>query len=202
MPPNPLPALLDAELPIPQRRERLPENRLDHGEGRGLLQRAHEAFELLRRALDLDADPFGVVAHEPGQPVSSRQGVDERTEAHPLNDATHGDLPPLPTRRPHRASGPLAGSAFGPWGRTRAPPIRPRSRLPVLVRRMRAPRPLRMRVHRSQLVACSEEFASEAACRSIKPYAITIWGAKQGWPWVGDRGPLAAADRLVVDPDD
>src|SRR3712207_296938 len=40
-------------------------------------------------------DALGVVAHQPGEPMLPRQGVDERSEAHPLHDAPYGDLAAL-----------------------------------------------------------------------------------------------------------
>src|SRR5918993_1454317 len=68
-----------------------------------LLQRKHKALELLRRALDLDADALRVVADRPREPVPARQGVDERPEANPLHDATHGDPAAHAGRRFHGA---------------------------------------------------------------------------------------------------
>src|SRR5919107_1077541 len=99
-----LPALLDTELYVPERRERLPEDGLDLGQGRGvLLEHARKVFELLRRALDLDADALSVVANHPREPVTARQGVDERPEANPLHDASHGDPAAHAGRRFHGA---------------------------------------------------------------------------------------------------
>src|SRR5215210_1261837 len=104
LPAESLPALLDAELLVPERREWLPEDGLDHSQGRGiLLQHAHKAFEIIRRALDLDANALSVVADRPREPVPARQGVDERPEANPLNDATHGDSAALAGRGFHGA---------------------------------------------------------------------------------------------------
>src|SRR5918992_275930 len=101
---QPIPALLDAELAVPERRERLPEDGLDHGQGRGVyFQRAHEASELLRRALDFDADTLSIVADRPREPVPACQGVDEGPEADPLHDATHTDLTSLAGRSFHGA---------------------------------------------------------------------------------------------------
>src|ERR687894_532785 len=101
---QPIPALLDAELAVPERRERLPEDGLDHGQGRGVFfQRAHEASELLRRALDFDADALSIVADRPREPVPACQGVDEGPKADPLHDATHTDLTSLAGRGFHGA---------------------------------------------------------------------------------------------------
>src|SRR5215204_1903474 len=103
LPTEPLPALLYAELPAPACGERLPIDGLDHGQGRGVLfQRSHKAFEILRRALDLDADALSVVAYRPREPLPARQGVDEWPEANPLHDATHGDPAALAGRGFHR----------------------------------------------------------------------------------------------------
>src|SRR5215204_2584892 len=100
LPAESLPALLDTELYVPERRERLPEDGLDHGQGRGvLLEPAHKAFEFLRSALDLDVDALSVVADHSREPVTARQGVDERPEADPLHDATDGDPAALADRR-------------------------------------------------------------------------------------------------------
>src|ERR687889_2721637 len=113
-----LPAFLDTELYVPERRERLPEDGLDHGQGRGiLLEHARKVFELLRRALDLDADTLSVVANHPREPVTARQGVDERPEANPLHDATHGDPAALTGRgfhgvKPHGRAEVIIASLF------------------------------------------------------------------------------------------
>jgi hypothetical protein len=69
-PPVALLALLDVELPVPNRRERLPSDGLSHGQRRGFFpQGAHEAIQLLRRTLYLDADALGVVADQSSEPV-------------------------------------------------------------------------------------------------------------------------------------
>src|SRR5215208_2661747 len=91
---QPIPALLDAELAVPERRERLPEDGLDHGPGRRVF---------FRRALDFDADALSIVADRPREPVPACQGVDEGPEADPLHDATHTDLTSLAGRGSHGA---------------------------------------------------------------------------------------------------
>ena len=49
------------------------------------------------RALDLDEDALGVVAHMPGQAEFGGQSVHERSETHSLDDAPHPD--PAPHQR-------------------------------------------------------------------------------------------------------
>src|SRR5918912_4481104 len=94
--PAPFPALLHPEVSLLTHRERSPGHGLDHGQRWSFfLYLPQEAVQLLRRALGLDVDPFGVVAHQPGKPTPPRQSVDEGPKAHALHDAPHGDLPAL-----------------------------------------------------------------------------------------------------------
>ena len=97
-----LPALLDPETLLAERRERTPGNGLDDGQRRGFfLYPAQEEVQPFGVALHLDVDSLGVVADQPGEPVPPRQGVDEGPEPHALHDAPDGDLPPLLYRRSH-----------------------------------------------------------------------------------------------------
>ena len=63
-------------------------HRLDPGQRRRvMLERREEIEDARRRALDLDEHAGRVVAHVAGQPEPGRQRVDERPEAHPLDNA-------------------------------------------------------------------------------------------------------------------
>src|SRR5919206_221452 len=103
--PDPFPALLYPEASLLPDREGPPGHAFDHGQRRSFfLYLLEEAFQLLRRALRLDVDPLGVVAHQPGKPMPPRQSVDEGPKAHALHDAPHGDLPALLSRHSHGVS--------------------------------------------------------------------------------------------------
>src|SRR5919199_846599 len=94
--PDSFPAFLYPEVSLLPDREGPPGYAFDHGQRRSFfLYLLQEAFQLLRRTLRLDVDPFGVVAHQPGKPMPPRQSVDEGPKAHALHDAPHGDLPAL-----------------------------------------------------------------------------------------------------------
>ena len=65
---------------------------VDPGQGGGFTNKPPlEALDARGRALDLDQDPFGVVADMTGELELSRQTVHERPEADPLDHAGHSD---------------------------------------------------------------------------------------------------------------
>src|SRR5688572_751772 len=85
-------------------------------------------------------DALGVVAHQPGKPVPPRQGVDERSETHPLHDAPHGDFAALLGGRSHGVAEPVI--RVGPRGHATAAAPSLCTDLLELVRRVWVPWPI------------------------------------------------------------
>src|SRR5262249_2270492 len=94
-------ARLDAELPVPPRRARLPRQLFHAGQGRRLAgEFLQEAVQRPGVALAFNQDVAGLVLDVAAQPQARGEAEHEGPEADPLDDALDFDRPAFHGRRP------------------------------------------------------------------------------------------------------